>query len=187
MSHVMRKLSFCICENKDADQLRGNSAFVFATWIVQYLYFINLKFQASSHLQQLYSLVCVRPGQNPHCWFSHFAAQMVTKSWRAVQYTIMTLNFQTGRSGQTVQTQIRLLLEEQSDQGLHCLLFNSYHCLEWRELCLYFLFCKIALLLFNMYCHFPCAFNCLLCTVFALFCCFALFYLNVMLFDLSMS
>ena len=25
-------------------------------------------------------------------------------------------------SGQTVQTQIRLLLEEQSDQGLHCLL-----------------------------------------------------------------
>ena len=25
-------------------------------------------------------------------------------------------------SGQTAQTQIRLLLEEQSDQGLHCLL-----------------------------------------------------------------
>ena len=29
--------------------------------------------------------------------------------------------FQTDRSGQTVQTQIRLLLEEQSDQDLHCL------------------------------------------------------------------
>ena len=29
------------------------SAFVFATWIVQYLYFLNPKFQASSHLQQL--------------------------------------------------------------------------------------------------------------------------------------
>ena len=27
-------------------------------------------------------------------------------------------------SGQTVQTQIRLPLEEQSDQGLHCLLFH---------------------------------------------------------------
>ena len=27
------------------------SAFVFATWIVQYLYFLNTKFQASSHLQ----------------------------------------------------------------------------------------------------------------------------------------
>ena len=34
----------------------------------------------------------------------------------------MILNFWTDRSGQTVQTQIRLLLEEQSDQGLHCLL-----------------------------------------------------------------
>ena len=35
----------------------------------------------------------------------------------------MILNFRTDRFGQTVQTQIRLLLEEQSDQGLHCLLF----------------------------------------------------------------
>ena len=24
LTHVMRKLAFCICENKDADQLRGN-------------------------------------------------------------------------------------------------------------------------------------------------------------------
>ena len=24
MSHVVRKPDFCICENKDADQLRGN-------------------------------------------------------------------------------------------------------------------------------------------------------------------
>ena len=29
--------------------------------------------------------------------------------------TVMTLSFRTDRSGQTVQTQIRLLLEEQSD------------------------------------------------------------------------
>ena len=41
-------------------------------------------------------------------------------------YTIMILSFWTNRSGQTVQTQIRLLLEEQSDQGLHCLLFHLY-------------------------------------------------------------
>ena len=27
----MRKPTICVCENKDADQLRGNSAFVFAT------------------------------------------------------------------------------------------------------------------------------------------------------------
>ena len=37
--------------------------------------------------------------------------------------TVMILSFWTDRSGQTVQTQIRLLLEEQSDQGLHCLPF----------------------------------------------------------------
>ena len=40
--------------------------------------------------------------------------------------TIIFLSFRTDRSGQTVQTQIRLLLEEQSDQGLHCLLFPMH-------------------------------------------------------------
>ena len=35
--------------------------------------------------------------------------------------TIMILSFRTDRSWQTVQTQIRQLLQEQSDQGLHCL------------------------------------------------------------------
>ena len=45
--------------------------------------------------------------------------------------TVMSLNFRTDRSGKTVQIQIRLileeqLLEEQSDQGLHCLLFHLH-------------------------------------------------------------
>ena len=40
------------------------SVFVFATWIVQFPYFLNPKFQASSHLLCLFSLVCVRPVQN---------------------------------------------------------------------------------------------------------------------------
>ena len=35
----------------------------------------------------------------------------------------MILSFGTDRSRQTVQTQIRLLLEGQSDQGLHSMLF----------------------------------------------------------------
>ena len=38
----------------------------------------------------------------------------------------MIQSFRTDKSGQTVQTQIRLLLEEQSDQGLHCLLFHLH-------------------------------------------------------------
>ena len=66
----MRKPAFCICENKGADQLRGYrgkliSAFVFATRIVQSLYFLNPIFRASSHLLWLYSLVCVGPGRKP--------------------------------------------------------------------------------------------------------------------------
>ena len=50
MSLVMRKLAFCICENKEADQLRGNheliSAFVFPTRTVQFLCYLNLRFLA---------------------------------------------------------------------------------------------------------------------------------------------
>ena len=43
------------------------SAFVFATYIVQSesLYFLNPKFQASSHLLRLRSPVCVGPGREP--------------------------------------------------------------------------------------------------------------------------
>ena len=40
--------------------------------------------------------------------------------------TVMILSFRTDIPGQTVQTQIRLLLEEQSDQGLHCLPFRLH-------------------------------------------------------------
>ena len=43
------------------------------------------------------------------------------------QYTVMILSFRTDMPGQTGQTQIRLLLEEQSDQGLHCLPFRLHH------------------------------------------------------------
>ena len=44
------------------------------------------------------------------------------KKCHEMLHTVMIVSFQTDSSGQTVQTQIRLLLEEQSDQGLHCLL-----------------------------------------------------------------
>ena len=64
----MRKPAFCICENKDADQLRSYAliiAFVFAIRIVQSLFYLNPKFQASSHLLWLYRPVCVGPGRKP--------------------------------------------------------------------------------------------------------------------------
>ena len=68
-------LHFCICENKDADQLR--CAFVFASQILQSVYFLNPKFQVSSYLLWLYSPVCVGPGDgNPEDQFSHNEVQM---------------------------------------------------------------------------------------------------------------
>ena len=45
--------------------------------------------------------------------------------WK-LKVTVMILSFRTDMPGQTVQTQIRLLLEEQSDQGLHCLPFRLH-------------------------------------------------------------
>ena len=51
----------------------------------------------------------------------------------------MILSFRTDMPGQTVQTQIRLLLEKQSDQGLHSL---QFHLLLLEAL----LYCKALLL-----------------------------------------
>ena len=67
ISLVMRKPAFCICEKKTQNSFAVTakliSAFVFATRIVQSLCFLYTKFQASSHLAWLYSLVCVGPGR----------------------------------------------------------------------------------------------------------------------------
>ena len=73
MSRLMGKPTICISENKDADQLR---AFVFANRIVQFLFYLNSKFQASSSFLCLYRPVCVGPVRKPHCWFSHEAAHI---------------------------------------------------------------------------------------------------------------
>ena len=82
----MGKPTICKCESKGPDQLRGNHEadqrlcfrFVFAASIVQSLYFLNPKFQASSHVQWLHSPVCVGPGQKPQSWFSHKVAQILS-------------------------------------------------------------------------------------------------------------
>ena len=67
MSLVMRKPAFCIYAKTKmqiscAVTAQLISAFVFAIRILQSLYYINLKFQASGHLLWLYSPVCVGPG-----------------------------------------------------------------------------------------------------------------------------
>ena len=70
VSRVMRKPAFCIYAKTKtqisfAVTAKLISAFVFATGIEQSLYFLNTKFQGSSHLRWLYSQVFVRPGLKP--------------------------------------------------------------------------------------------------------------------------
>ena len=84
MSLVMRKPDFCICENKDADQLCRNRTadqrLCFATWIVQSLFFLNPKFQASSVFLSLHSPVCVGPCRKPRRpVFSERGSYMMSK------------------------------------------------------------------------------------------------------------
>ena len=76
----MRKpVFFAYSKNKGADQLCGNRTAdqpLCFRYIVQFLYFINLKFQASSHHLWLYSPVSVGPGRKPRDLFSHDEAQL---------------------------------------------------------------------------------------------------------------
>ena len=105
----MRKPAFCICENKDADQLRGNREadlrLCFRYRIVQSLSFLNPKLHASSHLLWLYSLVCVGPGRKPR---RPVFSQRGSYLFPCQCHLLITY---------------ANLLEEQSDQCLHCLPF----------------------------------------------------------------
>ena len=66
----MGKPTICVGENKDADQLRGNreadQRLCFRSRIVQFLFNLNPKFQASSSFLCLYRPVCVGPVRKPH-------------------------------------------------------------------------------------------------------------------------
>ena len=63
------KPAFCICENKTqisfAVTAKLIGGFVLAIRIVQFLFYLNTKFQASGRLLSLCSPVCVRSGRKP--------------------------------------------------------------------------------------------------------------------------
>ena len=70
----MRKQTVCICESKDADQLRGHRE------ADQRLCFRYIHVDSAIPLlskSEMYSLVCVGPGRKPECWFSHDAAHLL--------------------------------------------------------------------------------------------------------------
>ena len=83
LSRHVEKPTICIGENKGADQLRSNCeadqrlCFRYTDSTIPLFSTLNPKFQASSMLLCLYSLICVRPVRKPHCWFSHKAAHLL--------------------------------------------------------------------------------------------------------------
>ena len=74
----MRKPAFCICENKDADQLRGHreaDQCLCFHYIDSTIPLLPIYEMASGHLVWLYSPVYVGPVGNPEYRFSHNEAQ----------------------------------------------------------------------------------------------------------------
>ena len=72
----MRKPVFAFAKTKVQISCMVSSIFAFATSIMEPLYFLNLKFQASNHLLWLYSSLCVVPGRKPEDGFSHNEAHI---------------------------------------------------------------------------------------------------------------
>ena len=61
-----------------------------------------------------------QPSMELFLWFDILTVNKI------IEGTVLILSFRINMPRQTVQTQIRLLLEEQSDQGLHCLPFHLH-------------------------------------------------------------
>ena len=71
----MRKPAFCICENKGADQLRGNheaeQRLCFRCTDSTIHLLPKCEISSPGHFLWLYSPVCVGPGRKPEDRFSH--------------------------------------------------------------------------------------------------------------------
>ena len=97
----MGKPTVCIGETKTqisfAVTAKLISAFVFASRIVQFLFYLNPKFQASSSFLCLYRLACVGPVRKPHCCFFHEAAQILYMQFNCIfMYLIVCLHDKAG-------------------------------------------------------------------------------------------
>ena len=105
MSRVMRKPAFCICQNKNADQLRDDReadqrlCFCYTDSKIPLL--PKSEIQDSNHLLCLYSPVCVGPGRKPRRpVFSQRGSYNLTLEssflilvgWRALDFDISTVS-----------------------------------------------------------------------------------------------
>ena len=94
-SRIVRKPAVCKCENKDADQLRGNretdQRLCFHYIDSHSLFILNPKFKASSHLLWRYSPVCVALVGNPEDRFSHNEAYKIHGIYIEYSHTMCSL------------------------------------------------------------------------------------------------
>ena len=92
MSRVIRKPTFCMTQIRFEVTAKLISAFVFATPIVQSLYFLNPKFQASSRLLWLFRPVCVGPGRKPRRpVFSRVSMHEITRGAAHLKFLFMPI------------------------------------------------------------------------------------------------
>ena len=102
------------------------SAFVFAIRIVQSLYYLNPKFQDSSHLLWLYSPGCIRPGGKPRRpVFSErgsYAIYYAAKSWALI----------SGLACSDVQLIVVFPISPYKNQVFSC--GSSYHAFDLKAL-----------------------------------------------------
>ena len=123
MSQAMRKpFFFAYAKTKTqisfAVTAKLISAFVFATQIVQSLFFLNPKFQASRYLRWLHSPVCVGPGRKP---------RRPVFSQRGSYYVAI-------RNGCRENNKYYI---DQITAGLHAPLFPSYMVMKFQLTCLW--------------------------------------------------
>ena len=91
MTSITRKSDICLCKNKDTDQLcsicTADQRLCFPTWNVQFLFFLNLKSQATSLCLRLYRQFCVRPVRKPpRLVFSNRGSYKPLHSWSSSLY-----------------------------------------------------------------------------------------------------
>ena len=82
LSRCIRKPTICICENKGTDQLRSNrEAFVFASRIVQSLFFLNPNFNLLAFFCDCTGWFVSDMVGNSNCWFSCAKAHFIVQQY----------------------------------------------------------------------------------------------------------
>ena len=93
-------------------------AFVFATKIVQSLYFLNPKFQVSSHLSGCTARFVSDLVGNPEDWFSHNEAQMSKRNSATEKLFLLTVSHDIWKLPVSIEVDIICMRGDPEEIGL---------------------------------------------------------------------